>query len=361
MVLQAKHYIPTLKMEANKLIEKLYQNRWLEKKEMLTLLSMHDDDKVRSQLAHYARIVQHEYYDNKVYIRGLIEISNICKNDCYYCGIRASNHKVERYALNKAEIMECVKEGYELGFRTFVMQSGENLLYDDTICEIIREIHQQYPDCAITLSFGEKTREQYQAMYDAGASRYLLRQESANEDHYRVLHPSQLTLENRLQCQKNLREIGFQTGCGIMVGSPYQTLEHIYQDLKYMKEFQPHMVGIGPFLPHCDTPFKNHVKGSFTLTLMLLSIIRLILPGVLLPSTTALSTIHPKGRELGILAGGNVIMPNLSPLSQRKKYMLYNDKACMDDEAAQAIEKLKKQMQEIGYQIVIEKGDSKIK
>ena len=257
--------------------------------------------------------------------------------------------------------MECVKEGYELGFRTFVMQSGENYLYDDNICDIVAQIHQEYPDCAITLSLGEKSRKLYQAMYDAGATRYLLRQDCANEDHYQKLHPASLTLQNRLLCQKNLREIGFQTGCGIMVGSPYQTYEHIYQDLKYMKEFQPHMIGIGPFLPHCDTPFKEEAKGSFTLTLMLLSILRLMLPGVLLPSTTALSTIHPKGRELGILAGGNVIMPNLSPLSQRKKYMLYNDKACMDDEAAQAIEKLKLQMQEIGYEIVIEKGDSKIK
>lgn len=344
-----------------KLIEKLYKNQWLEKEEMITLLSLHDDDKVREELAKYAQLRAHEYYGNKVYIRGLIEISNICKNDCYYCGIRCSNHKVERYHLSKNEIMECVKEGYALGFRTFVMQSGENYIYDDIICDIIQEIHENYPDCAITLSLGEKTKEQYQAMYDAGASRYLLRQESANEDHYQKLHPASLSLQNRLQCQKDLREIGFQTGCGIMVGSPYQTLEHIYQDLKYMKQFQPHMVGIGPFLPHCDTPFKNQEKGSFHLTLMLLSILRLILPGVLLPSTTALSTIHPKGRELGILAGGNVIMPNLSPLSQRKKYMLYNDKACMDDEAAQAIEKLKIQMQQIGYQIVIEKGDSKIK
>ena len=344
-----------------KLIEKLYKNQWLEKEEMITLLSLHDDDKVREELAKYAQLRAHEYYGNKVYIRGLIEISNICKNDCYYCGIRCSNHKVERYHLSKNEIMECVKEGYALGFRTFVMQSGENYIYDDIICDIIQEIHENYPDCAITLSLGEKTKEQYQAMYDAGASRYLLRQESANEDHYQKLHPASLSLQNRLQCQKDLREIGFQTGCGIMVGSPYQTLEHIYQDLKYMKQFQPHMVGIGPFLPHCDTPFKDQEKGSFHLTLMLLSILRLILPGVLLPSTTALSTIHPKGRELGILAGGNVIMPNLSPLSQRKKYMLYNDKACMDDEAAQAIEKLKIQMQQIGYQIVIEKGDSKIK
>lgn len=348
-------------MEMNKLIEKLFQTGWLEKDEMITLLSMHEDDKVRNQLAHYARMRQHEYYGNKVYIRGLIEISNVCKNDCLYCGIRASNCKVERYALSKQEILECVQEGYELGFRTFVMQSGENHLYDDTICEIVSEISKAYPDCAITLSLGEKSKAQYQAMYDAGANRYLLRQESANEDHYAKLHPASLTLQNRLTCQKNLREIGFQTGCGIMVGSPYQTLEYIYNDLKYMKEFQPHMIGIGPFLPHCDTPFKNEAKGSFTLTLMLLSILRLMLPGVLLPSTTALSTIHPQGRELGILAGGNVIMPNLSPLSQRKKYMLYNDKACMDDEAAQAIDKLKKQMQQIGYEIVIEKGDSKIK
>ena len=348
-------------MEVNKLIEKLYHTGRSEEDEMITLLSLHEDEEVRKKLAEYAQIRQRENYGNKVYIRGLIEISNICKNDCYYCGIRCSNQKVERYALSKAEIMECVKEGYELGFRTFVMLSGENYLYDDNICDIVAQIHQEYPDCAITLSLGEKSRKQYQAMYDAGATRYLLRQESANEDHYQKLHPASLTLQNRLLCQKNLREIGFQTGCGIMVGSPYQTYEHIYQDLKYMKEFQPHMIGIGPFLPHCDTPFKEEAKGSFTLTLMLLSILRLMLPGVLLPSTTALSTIHPKGRELGILAGGNVIMPNLSPLSQRKKYMLYNDKACMDDEAAQAIEKLKLQMQEIGYEIVIEKGDSKIK
>lgn len=297
-------------------------------------------------------------YGDKIFIRGLIEISNICKNDCLYCGIRCSNKNCDRYRLSKEQILACCDEGYVLGFRTFVMQGGEDpFFYDETLCEIVAEIKRRYPDCAVTLSMGERNKESYQQLYDAGADRYLLRHETADKKHYQKLHPSSMSFDTRMECLKNLREIGFQTGCGFMVGSPYQTVECLAKDLKFIEEFQPDMCGIGPFIPHSATPFYDMPAGSIELTCYLLSVIRLIKPNILLPATTALGSMSENGREKGILCGANVIMPNLSPMSERKKYTLYNNKLISGNESAQEIENLKNSMKSIGYSIVCDRGD----
>ena len=301
-----------------------------------------------------------EIYGNKIYIRGLIEIGNYCKNDCYYCGIRKSNKTCERYRLSKEDILLCCDEGYALGFRTFVLQGGEDAFWnDDFLCDVISSIKSRYSDCAITLSLGERSFDSYKKLRDAGADRYLLRHETADSEHYALLHPQNLTLENRIRCLKDLREIGFQVGCGFMVGSPYQTAKTLAKDLEFIQNFKPDMCGIGPFIPHKDTPFKDFKPGSLELTCYLLSIIRIIYPPVLLPATTALGTIHPNGRELGIKAGANVIMPNLSPLEVRKKYMLYDNKIATGEESAQSIKLLKEKMTSIGYRIVTDRGDRK--
>lgn len=297
-------------------------------------------------------------YGNQVFIRGLIEFTNYCKNDCYYCGIRRSNHCADRYRLTKEEILSCTDTGYELGFRTFVLQGGEDPYFTDArICELVSEIRQKHPDCAITLSIGEKSKESYKRYFNAGADRYLLRHETANGVHYRRLHPDELSLEHRKQCLWDLKEIGYQVGCGFMVGSPGQTTETLYEDLQFIRELMPHMVGIGPFIPQKDTPFAREPAGTMEQTLRLLSIIRLIHPHVLLPATTALGTIHPKGRELGIQSGANVVMPNLSPVDVRDKYKLYDNKICTGDEAAECRFCMENRMKSIGYQVVVSRGD----
>ena len=312
-------------------------------------------------LASTAREVADSIYGKNVYVRGLIEFTNYCRNDCYYCGIRRSNKEAERYRLTEEQIMECCQMGYELGFRTFVLQGGEDPYFtDDRICEIIRNIKNRYEDCAITLSIGEKSRASYERYFEAGADRYLLRHETANECHYRKLHPAELSLENRKRCLWNLKEIGYQVGAGFMVGSPGQTMETLYEDMRFIKELEPHMVGIGPFIPQHSTPFKGEKAGTLEETLKLLSIIRLIHPKVLLPATTALGTIHPMGREKGILAGANVVMPNLSPVSVRKKYELYDNKICTGDEAAECKNCLQSRMEKIGYTIPVDRGDSQL-
>ncbi len=342
-----------------KLIDKLKFNHNLTADELKFLIENINDVDLE-YLHNCARDVAKEVYGNKVFVRGLIEFTNHCKNNCYYCGIRAGNKCVSRYRLEKQDIMECCKQGYALGFRTFVLQGGEDLHFtDEKMVDIISSIRKSYPDCAITLSVGEKTYETYKKYFNAGANRFLLRHETADDVHYSKLHPENLTLKNRLECLKNLKEIGFQTGCGFMVGSPYQTTEQIVKDLLFIKQFQPEMVGIGPFLPHKDTPFKASPGGSVRLTLMLLSIIRLLVPEVLLPATTALNTADENGRENGILAGANVIMPNLSPLSVREKYMLYDGKVSNFDESAEEIEHLKQKMKNIGYEVVCDRGDNK--
>ena len=305
-----------------------------------------------------AREAADEVYGKQVFKRGLIEFTNYCKNDCYYCGIRRSNACAQRYRLEKETILSCCIKGYDLGYRTFVLQGGEDGYFtDERVCEIVREIHKKYPDCAITLSIGEKSKESYQKYFDAGANRYLLRHETASHVHYSKLHPENLSLANRKQCLWNLKEIGYQVGCGFMVGSPYQTIETLYEDLKFIKELEPHMVGIGPFIPQKETPFANETAGTLEMTLRLLAIIRLIHPHVLLPATTALGTIHESGRELGILAGANVVMPNLSPSDVREKYKLYDNKVCTGDEAAEGDANLTLRMKQIGYDLVCDRGD----
>jgi len=341
------------------LIDKLKNNRSLTKEEFVNLLD-HSTEDGSQYLFQKSREEANRYYGNNIYIRGLIEFSNYCRNDCYYCGIRRSNAKAQRYRLSKEAILSCCEEGYPLGFRTFVLQGGEDGFYDQAyFCDIIESIRTKYPDCAITLSIGERSYEEYKAYFDAGANRFLLRHETAGYDHYKKLHPPQLSYEKRMECLFNLKEIGYQVGTGLMVGSPFQTAEDLAEDLLFIRRLNPHMVGIGPFIPHKDTPFGNFPPGSFHKTLFLVGLIRLMLPAALIPATTALGTIHPDGRELGILAGANVVMPNLSPLAQRKKYALYNDKICTGDEAASAILQLKRRAHKIGYEIAIDRGDSK--
>lgn len=341
------------------LIDQLRLNKTLSKEAFFDLLTnLTESD--REYLYAQAREVAQSVYGNKIFIRGLIEVSNYCKNDCFYCGIRNGNQNVERYRLHKADIMECCQEGYALGFRTFVLQGGEDLYYNDEImCDIISTIRKRYPDCAITLSLGEKSKETYQKYYDAGANRYLLRHESSNASHYAKLHPKDMHLATRMQCLYDLKAIGFQCGSGVMVGSPFQKVEHLVEDILFLEKLQPAMIGIGPYLPHKDTPFHDQAKGSLTRTLDLLAILRLAHPSALIPSTTALATIAATGRQKGVLAGANVVMPNLSPLSHRKQYSLYNDKACMHAEAKEGLSILKEQMEQIGYQVVEERGDFK--
>lgn len=309
-------------------------------------------------LYNQAREVADTVYGKRVFKRGLIEFTNYCKNDCYYCGIRRSNRCVERYRLDKETILACCSRGYELGFRTFVLQGGEDGHFtDERVCEVVAAIRERYQDCAITLSIGEKSKESYQKYFDAGANRYLLRHETANDEHYKKLHPQDLTLANRKQCLRDLKEIGYQVGCGFMVGSPGQKVETLYEDLQFIKDLEPHMVGIGPFIPQQETPFAKEHSGTLEQTLRLLAIIRLIHPHVLLPATTALGTIHERGRELGVLAGANVVMPNLSPTDVREKYKLYDNKICTGDEAAEGDANLRNRMQAIGYELVTDRGD----
>ena len=346
-----------MRLNLDVVVSKLLKYHSLELEEYEFLLE-HRTPEITKQLAEEAVRIRKEIYGNKVYIRGLIEISNICKNDCYYCGIRKSNKNCERYRLTEEEILECVNEGYALGFRTFVMQGGEDAFFsDEIVCKLIRDIKKKYPDCAVTLSLGERSFDSYKALFNAGADRYLLRHETADTAHYEKLHPENLTLENRMECLNNLRTIGYQVGCGFMVGSPYQTYGTLAKDLKFIEYFKPDMCGIGPFIPHKDTCFKDEPQGSLELTLFLLSIVRIIHPPVLLPATTALGTIAPDGRERGILAGANVVMPNLSPLSVRKKYALYDGKISTGEESAQSKELLENKMKSIGYEIVTDRGD----
>ncbi len=341
------------------LIDKLKATQTLSKEEFVFLIE-NRNEKIAEYLFENSREVRHAHYGKDVYIRGLIEFSNYCKNDCLYCGIRRSNKNCDRYRLSKDEILECCDEGYDLGFRTFVLQGGEDVKFtDEVFCDIISSIKKNHPDCAVTLSIGERPRESYQRLFDAGADRFLLRHETANDEHYAKLHPKELSSAERKRCLFDLKEIGFQTGTGFMVGSPFQTAENLAEDMLFIKELDPQMVGIGPFVSHHDTPFKDYKNGSCELTLFMLGLLRLMLPNVLLPATTALGTIDPLGREKGILAGANVIMPNLSPLSQRKKYLLYDNKISTGDESAQSKKNLEKSMKKIGYDVVVARGDFK--
>lgn len=338
------------------IIDKLYDTKTLDDEEFIKLIDCDDTEYLFSQSVKQRK----KYYSNTVYIRGLIEISNHCKNNCLYCGIRRSNSTLTRYRLSKDDIMNCTDEGYKLGFRTFVLQGGEDLHYsDDEICSIVYGIKNNHPDCAVTLSIGEKPKDSYHAYKNAGADRYLLRHETADFEHYRKLHPESMSLEVRKKCLWDLKELGYQVGSGFMVGSPYQTKETLVKDLRFLEELQPDMIGIGPFLPHSATPFAKESKGSIERCLNLIAILRLMFPYSLIPSTTALASISPTGRERGILAGANVVMPNLSPNSVRSLYSLYNGKLSTGSEAAEAKEDLARLMQSIGYEIVTDIGNVK--
>ena len=318
------------------------------------------DEELTALLREKAVEKRRDIYGDTVFVRGLIEIGNICKNDCLYCGLRKSNTRCDRYRLTREEIVACADEGAELGFRTFVLQGGEDPFFtDEYLTVLIKEIKRRHPDCAVTLSLGERSKESYQALFDAGADRYLLRHETADKTHYGKLHPKEMSFENRMKCLAALREIGYQVGCGFMVGSPYQTEKELAKDLKFIETFRPDMCGIGPFIPHAQTPFADQKAGTAELTCYLLSVIRLIYPNVLLPATTALGTVDPQGREKGILAGANVVMPNLSPVSVRKKYMIYDNKICTGEESAQCKDCLQRRIQSIGYTIVTDRGDIK--
>ena len=339
------------------LVDELKMEQILPEEQLRELLSNWSPEE-EEYLYEQARQVRESVYGKDVYLRGLIEFSNYCRNDCYYCGIRRGNGNAERYRLTKEQILDCCSQGYDLGFRTFVLQGGEDGYFtDDKICSIVSEIKKRYPDCAVTLSIGEKSYESYKAFYDAGADRYLLRHETANCEHYRMLHPLPLSGENRKQCLWNLKEIGYQVGCGMMVGSPGQKPEYIVEDLLFMHELQPHMIGIGPFIAHKDTPFADQTSGTLDDTLHLLGILRLMFHHALIPATTALGTIHPLGREKGILAGANVVMPNLSPVQVRGKYLLYDGKICTGDEAAECRMCMQRRIEKVGYQVKVARGD----
>lgn len=339
------------------IIEKIETTGIASKQELTFILETINDSELEI-LRKKAQKKSLENFSNKIYIRGLIELSSCCKNDCLYCGLRRSNINAVRYRLTKEQILSCCKSGYSLGFRTFVLQGGEDGYYtDEVMCDIVSNIKSLYPDCAVTLSLGERTEESYKQLFDAGADRYLLRHETANEEHYKKLHPPEMSLKNRKKCLYTLKKIGYQTGAGFMVGSPYQTYETLADDLLFLKDLNPQMCGIGPFIPHKDTPFANEESGSVRLTLVLLSLVRLMLPKVLLPATTALGTADGLGREKGVLHGANVVMPNLSPTEHRADYSLYDNKICTGDEAAECIKCLSNRMKSIGYKIVTDRGD----
>ena len=317
-------------------------------------------EEIREEAAGAAREARRAVYGDKIFIRGLIEFTNYCKNNCYYCGIRAGNGKAERYRLSPAEILSCADTGYGLQFRTFVLQGGEDPYYtDEILCDVIRDLKSAHPDCAVTLSLGERSRESYAKLKEAGADRYLLRHETVNPGHYRMLHPKEMDYENRMRCLRDLMELGYQTGAGFMVGSPGQREEDLAEEMVFLRDLKPQMVGIGPFIPHKDTPFGKEASGTAEMTVFLLSLIRLSLPNVLLPATTALATVDPLGREKGIMAGANVLMPNLSPAGVREKYLLYDDKVCTGDEAAACLECLKRRVAKTGCEIVTSRGDFK--
>lgn len=343
-------------MKNTELIEKLNTEKNLEHSQWVQLFDSFTEED-RKFAGALARSISQDIFGNKIYVRGIVEISNICKNDCLYCGIRRSNKNLCRYRLSEEDILQSCKEGYSAGLRTFVLQGGEDAFFTvEKMSDIVRRIKSIYPDCAVTLSLGEMEYGDYKVLKDAGADRYLLRHETADKNHYGKLHPSEMSWDHRMQCLRDLRSLGYQTGAGVMVGSPYQTAENLAEDMLFFANFRPHMIGIGPFIPHKDTPFRDFPAGSYETTLFMLSLCRIMLPEVLLPATTALGTINPQGREEGVLSGANVIMPSLSPMSVREKYMLYDNKIC-SEEAGESIANLRSRMSAIGYGISVGRGD----
>ncbi len=310
------------------------------------------------QLCACARTVRERFYGRKIYFRGLIEYSSFCKNDCYYCGIQRGNRLAHRYRLSAEEILGCCAVGHRLGFRTFVLQSGEDMWFtDERLCTLVYTVKERYPDCAVTLSVGERSRESYRRLFEAGADRYLLRHETADEAHYHKLHAPEMSLRNRMRCLYDLKEIGYQVGAGFMVDSPWQTRDTLAEDFIFLRGLQPQMVGIGPFIPHKDTRFADYYEPKAARTVTLLALVRLLLPRVLLPATTALGTIDPFGREKGFHAGANVVMPNLSPVAHRKDYSLYDNKICTGEEAAECFRCLTGRIRRAGFEPDFSRGD----
>ena len=341
------------------IIDRFIRDPYLSREEYAALLQVSEEPQAAARLAAEALRLRRKYYGDAVYVRGLIEFTNYCKNDCRYCGIRHSNWEAQRYRLSEEEILSCCGEGWRLGFRTFVLQGGEDPWYTDERLErIIRSIKECCPGCAVTLSVGERSYESYQRLREAGADRYLLRHETASDAHYRRLHPAEMSPAHRKRCLYQLKALGYQAGAGFMVGSPGQTYAELAEDLVFLGELKPQMAGIGPFVPHHNTPFRNEPAGSVELTLRLLSMVRILLPRVLLPATTALGTMDPLGREKGFAAGANVLMPNLSPAGRRKQYDLYDNKLCTGDEAAESLADLKKRVEAAGWRLSMERGDA---
>lgn len=339
------------------LLDKLYETAELDKNELVYLLT-HLDEEHRKVLYEYARRTRDKHYGNKVYMRGLIEFSNICKQNCMYCGLRSSNRNVERYRLTLDEILDCCREGYELGYRTFVLQSGEDDWYtEERLVDMIRRIKGSYPDAAITLSIGERDRATYEKLFEAGASRFLLRHETASRRLYEQLHPT-MSFDNRMNCLRTLKEIGYQVGAGFMVGLPGQTAEDLAEDLIFLRSFRPDMIGIGPFIPHSETPLAGEKGGTVEDTLVMVALTRLLVPDALLPATTAMGTLDPEGREKAIRAGANVVMPNLSPTTVRSKYELYENKICTGDEAAHCRHCIELRIAAAGCGVDMGRGDS---
>lgn len=340
------------------IVAELRENRDLPSDKLAFLIETCDED-IDFDLKKNADEVRRQYYGKKVYLRGLVEISNHCKNNCLYCGIRRSNIKCDRYRLTPDEILNCCKEGYYLGFRTFVLQGGEDPYYTDQVmCHIVSSIKTSYPDCAVTLSLGERSYESYKMLREAGADRYLMRHEAADPKLYGMLHPSEMSLENRKKCLYTLKKLGYQVGSGFMVGAPFQTVHHLVSDIRLLQDINPEMIGIGPFVPHSETPFSEAKGGTLALTLRVLAILRLMFPKALIPATTALGTIAENGRELGLQSGCNVVMPNLSPVKVRKKYELYNNKICTGEEAAECRQCLQKRIESVGYEVEVSRGDA---
>lgn len=342
------------------IIDSLHRGDVLSRDEWMVLLSSLNADE-REYLRSKAQEVAVAHYGKGIFVRALLEISSYCKNNCYYCGIRASNRNAQRYRLSKEEIMECCKEADRLGFNTFVMQGGEDPRQtDEWVTDVVKTIRAAYPDKAITLSVGERSAEAYATFKEAGANRFLLRHETRNDEHYSQLHPEMMSSANRRECLFNLKRLGFQTGSGMMIGSPGQTDEHLYEDIRFLEELQPQMIGIGPFLPATDTPFEKQNPGSADKTILMLSLLRLRFPNVLLPATTALATLCPDGMERAILAGANVVMPNISPVEQRKKYSIYDNKKSTGAESAQQMQQLEDRLNAIGYHIDYARGDFRL-
>lgn len=334
-------------------------SRKLSVREWHSLLSSFDNEE-HGELAKAASSLAYRHFNGGVYVRALIEISSYCHNNCNYCGLRCANKSATRYRLSKDEILACCGRAAEAGFNTFVLQGGEDPVQNDVwLADVVSAIKERYPHKAVTLSVGERTAEGYAMLRDAGADRYLLRHETANKEHYAHLHPAGMSLENRKQCLLTLKKLGFQVGTGMMIGSPGQTLEHLAQDLALIDELQPQMIGIGPFIPAKGTPFSGEPHGGVERTLILVSLLRLRFPSALIPATTALATLLADGTEQGILAGANVVMPNVTPSEVREKYTIYDNKKITDSEAAEQIAALDGRLARIGYHVDFSRGDYK--